>query len=102
MSEFKGVVTHIGYEEKFGEKFSKQVVRLEEVSDKEYPASLVVDFNNDKRDLIKQFVVGDVITAYINFKTNESKKEPGKFFNSIICRKVKNDKPAEASWDLPF
>lgn len=101
MSEFKGVVTHIGYEEKFGEKFSKQAVRLEEVSDKEYPASIVVDFNNDKRDLIKQFAVGDVITAFINFKTNESKKEPGRFFTSITCRKVKNDKPADDA-DLPF
>jgi hypothetical protein len=73
--EFTGVVTHIGEKETFGETFTKRSVRLEEVGDKQYPASICVDFANKMLEHADKLKTGDIITASLNFKTNESKKD---------------------------
>ena len=74
--EFTGVITHKGQKEVFGENFAKIDLRLEEVGDKQYPQSIVVTFANKMLEQAEKLNEGDIITASLNFRTNESKKEP--------------------------
>lgn len=74
--EFTGVITHKGQKETFGENFSKIDMRLEEIGDKQYPQSIVVTFANKMLEHAEELKEGDIITASLNFRTNESKKDP--------------------------
>lgn len=88
--EFTGVITHKGQKETFNENFSKIDMRLEEVVDKQFPQSIVVTFANKMLEHAEKLNEGDIITAFLNFRTNESKKEAWKFFTSIGAWKVKS------------
>lgn len=88
MSSFKGRVTHIGEKESFGENFSKISVRVEEETDREFHQSICVDFSNKMLEKVKEIGVGDAIDMSLNYKTNESKTQPWKFFTNISCWKV--------------
>ena len=103
MSTFKGRVTHIGDVETFSENFSKQSVRLQEDTDRDYPQSIVVDFSNKMLEKSKELKEGDLIEVSLNFRTNESKKDAGKFFTSISAWKVDViEKAGQDDSDLPF
>lgn len=88
--EFTGIITHIWAKETFGESFTKVAVRLEETWDKQYPASVCIDFANKMLVELEKLKTGDIVTVSYNFRTNESKKEPWKFFNSISAWKMKS------------
>ena len=99
--EFYGKVIAITPIEKIGEKqLDKLSVVLEEVTDKEWKASMAVDLFGEKVNLIDGVKVGDNITAYLNFRANESKKEAGKYFNSISAWRI--DKEVEETGEKPF
>jgi hypothetical protein len=52
--QYTGKVTHIGAEEKIGEKETpKKTFVLEEITDREYPGSLAVDVRADKISLLE-------------------------------------------------
>ena len=86
--EFKGMVTHIGTKETFGENYTKISIRLEEVGDKQYPQSVAIDFRNKMLEQAEKLNVGDIVSVSYSLRSNESKKEAGKFFNSISAWKV--------------
>ena len=84
----------------------KQTVVLEEVTDREFKGGIAVDFFKEKTELLEGIRVGDVVTVYLNFRVNESKTQPGKFFNSVSCWKLERGEGsaqgAKSSDDLPF
>lgn len=94
--EFYGKVIAITPIEKIGEKQTEKLsVILEEVTDKEWKAGMAVDLFGEKVKLIDGVRVGDNITAHLNFKVNESKKEAGKYFNSISAWRIDKEQTDE-------
>ncbi len=108
--EFEGKISHILEVETIGENATpKQTVVLEEVTDREYPASLTVDFRRDKVELLANVSVGDVIKVWLNTRAREYN---GRWYNSIsawrmdiVSQASAGDAPAtvdEVDDDLPF
>ena len=88
---------------------------MEEETDREFKGGLAVDFFKEKTELLNGIKVGDLITVYINTRVNESKTQPGRYFNSITGWRLEQgagnggeSKPSsgkktkEANDDLPF
>lgn len=105
--QYQGTVKHIGPRETIGAgEIEKQTIVLEEISDREFKGSIAVDFFRDKINLLADVNIGDVITVHLNAKANESKNQPGRFFNSITCRRIEKGAAATSSTtsndDLPF
>ncbi len=79
--QFEGKITHILDVETIGENATpKQTVVLEEVTDREYPASITVDFRRDKVELLANISVGDVVKLWLNTRAREYN---GKWYNSV-------------------
>ena len=84
---------------------------LEEVSDKEYKSSLMIEFFKDKIELANGVNMGDTVKVYLNPRAKEYN---GKRYNGISCRKLdtiaqggsKGGAAAPAAYDdnedLPF
>ena len=109
--QYTGTVKFIWPKETIGvNDLEKQTIVLEEETDREFKGGLAVDFFKDKIELISNIKVGDVITVYINTRVNESKTQPGRYFNSITGWRLEQgasneNKPSakkEANDDLPF
>lgn len=70
---------------------------------------MAVDFFKEKTELLNEIKVGDLITVHINTRVNESKTQPGRYFNSITGWRLEQgagsgntNKKEEADDDLPF
>ncbi|HCB51671.1 TPA: hypothetical protein DEP21_03805 [Patescibacteria group bacterium] len=104
--QYQGIVKFIGQKETIGDNLEKQTVVLEENTDREFKGSLAVDFFRDKIQLLESVKVGDLITVHLNTRCNESKTQPGRYFNSITAWRVETgaqqSAPAQANDDLPF
>lgn len=103
--QYQGFVKVICPKETFGDNIEKQTIVLEENTDREYKGSIAVDFFRDKIGLLEGINEGDLITVYLNARANESKNQPGRWFNSITCRRLERSAPgasAGSSDDLPF
>lgn len=102
---YQGIVKFIGQKETIADGVDKQTIVLEENTDREFKWSLAVDFFRDKIQLIENIKVGDLITVYINTRSNESKNQPGRYFNSITGWRIDSGNqasPAQSEDDLPF
>lgn len=82
---------------------------MEEETDREFKGGLAVDFFKDKTELLSNVKIGDLVTVHINTRVNESKTQPGRYFNSITAWRLEagavSEKPAgkkENNDDLPF
>ena len=102
MNQFKGTVSFKGEAFAISDKLSKQTIVVTELGDAKYPATIAVDFVNDKMDMLKDIAVGDVVDMDLNFRANESKKQQGSFFNSISCRRLTKDAHMTDDSDKPF
>ena len=102
--QYQGFVKFIGPRETIGEGVEKQTIVLEENTDREFKGSIAVDFFRDKINLLSDVNTGDLITVHLNARANESRNQPGRWFNSITCRRVEKSStaPANSSDDLPF
>lgn len=103
--QYQGIVKFIGPKETISEGVDKQTIVLEENTDREYKGSIAVDFFRDKIALLNDINSGDLITVHLNCRANESKNQPGRYFNSITCWRVEKAAGATASAsgdDLPF
>lgn len=102
--QYTGFVKFIAPKETFGEGIEKQTIVLEENTDREFKGSIAVDFFRDKINLLSDVSEGDLITVHLNSRANESKNQPGRYFNSITCRRVEKSAGATSSSsdDLPF
>ncbi len=109
--DFTGKIIYKGKKETIGQNgFEKLSLVLEEISDKDYKSSLMIECFKEKIDLVADLKVGDTVKAYINPRAKEYN---GRRYNSISCRKVdvlsKGNGKAEAAEgdyndndDLPF
>ena len=107
MITFEGVIKFIGPEQTVGQKGLQKIsFILEENVDKEFKSSIAVDVLGEKVGLIKDFKVGDVVKAFLNFKANEYE---GKRFNRVSAWKIEGmggaavaSSSKEKTDDLPF
>lgn len=113
--DFTGKIINKGSRETIGQNgFEKLSMVLEEISDKDYKSSLMIEFFKEKIDLVESLKVGDVIKAYLNPRAKEYN---GRRYNSVSCRKIdvisqggwkaakaagKSDESYDDNDDLPF
>jgi len=116
--ELKGTIKIIGDEQTFGERgFRKREMVLTTLE--EYPQTILIEFIQDKCDLLDDVVTGQGVTVGINIRGREWVNPEGvtKYFNSIQGWKINVDAKAapapapelpleegddEESDDLPF
>ena len=105
--QYQGIVKVVGNKESIAEGVEKQTIVLEENTDREFKGSLAVDFFRDKIQLLDNVRVGDLITVQLNTRCNESKNQPGRYFNSITAWRIESGAQqgatgGKANDDLPF
>ncbi len=109
--QYTGTVKFIWPKETIGANaLEKQTIVLEEETDREFKGGLAVDFFKEKTELVSNLKIGDLITVYINTRVNESKTQPGRYFNSITGWRLeawagsesKGSSKKEDNDDLPF
>ncbi len=110
--QYTGTVKFIWPKEVIGvNSLEKQTIVLEEETDREFKWGLAVDFFKEKTELLNDIKIWDLITVYINTRVNESKTQPGRYFNSITGWRMEqgagsenkgNSKKEDSNDDLPF
>lgn len=84
MSEVQGTITVIGTTQEFGAKgFKKR--ELVVTTDEQYPQPIMVEFVQDKCELLDKFKVGQSVKVGVNLRGREWVNPQGetKYFNSI-------------------
>jgi hypothetical protein len=84
MSKLEGKIKVIGETKTFGEKgFRKRDLVI--TTEEQYPQSILVEFVQDKCDLLDKFKVGSDVAVGINIRGREWVNPQGetKYFNSI-------------------
>lgn len=70
--EFAGTITNLIPEELVGQnQLRKKAIVVEEITDREFKGSVIVDFYGDKCDLLNGFKVGDQVKVGLNFRARE-------------------------------
>ena len=111
--ELTGTVKLVGETATFGDKgFRKRELIV--TTEEQYPQHILVEFVQDKCDLLDTLKIGDVVTIGINLRGREWTNQEGvvKYFNSIQAWKVAKSEAAaepeietpeaEETEDLPF
>ena len=84
--DFTGKIIYKGKRETIGQNgMEKLSLVLEEISDKDYKSSLMIECFKDKIDMVENLGVGDTIKAYVNPRAREYN---GRWYNTVACRKV--------------
>ena len=100
--EFTWKITQILELESIGENWTpKQSIVVEEITERDYPASIVVDFWRDNTETISSFDVGDEVKVHLNSRAREYN---GRWYNSISgwkVEKVSSEDNSPSEW-LPF
>lgn len=79
--EYAGIIINLIPEELVGQKqLRKKAIVVEEISDREFKGSVVVDFYGDKCDLLNGFKAWDQVKVGLNFRAREYN---GKRYNGI-------------------
>ena len=104
-----GTITNLLKEELVGaNQLRKRSVVVEEITDRDYKGSIVVDFYKEKCDVLNNFKVGDTVKVWLNFRANEYN---WKWYNSVSWWSINaessstpNATPPKNSYedDLPF
>ena len=81
--EITGTIKKIDEAKTFGSGFRKREVVV--TTDEQYPQFLLVEFTQDKCDLLNNYNVGDTVKISINLRGREwvSPQNETKYFNSI-------------------
>lgn len=79
----------------------KRTVVLEQHTDSPYKDTIAVDLLKEKTTIIDMFHVGDVITMFLNFKTNYSTTSQ-RYFNSIYGWRIEPILIHHEDDDMPF
>ena len=99
--ELQGKIKMIGKTETFGEKsFRKRELVI--TTDEQYPQHILIEFVQDKTDLLDSFKVGEDVKIGINVRGREwiNPKGETKYFNSIQgwnINKTASDKLVEGA-----
>jgi len=100
--EVQGKVKMIGETQTFGEKgFRKR--ELVVTTDEQYPQSIMIEFVQDKTDLLNSYQVGQTVKVSINLRGREWVNPQGetKYFNSIQGWRIENLQPEAESGVMP-
>ena len=86
--EVKGKVKYISQDIKVGESFTKR--ELVVTTDEQYPQHILINFVQDKVDLLDKLTIGQDITVGVNLRGREWTDPNGiiKYFNDIQGWKV--------------
>jgi hypothetical protein len=81
--ELTGAIKKIGEAQTFGSGFKKRELVI--TTDEQYPQFLMIEFTQDKCDLLNNFNIGESVKVYINLRGREWVSPQGetKYFNSI-------------------
>lgn len=100
--EVIGKIKLIGETQTFGSNgFRKR--ELVVTTDEQYPQMLMIEFIQDKVDLLNSYVVGQDVKVSINLRGREWINPQGeaKYFNSIQGWRIENLSQATSSQELP-
>uniref|UniRef100_UPI00404AFDB2 DUF3127 domain-containing protein n=1 Tax=Flavobacterium sp. TaxID=239 RepID=UPI00404AFDB2 len=81
--EISGKIKVLNQEQQISPSFKKREVVVS--TDEQYPQSILIEFIQDKTDLLNNFMVGDPVKIAINLRGREWTSPQGeiKYFNSI-------------------
>ncbi len=99
--EVQGKIKHIGQTQTIGNNgFRKR--ELVVTTEEQYPQHLLVEFIQDKTDLLNNYAVGQAVKVSINLRGREWTNPQGetKYFNSIQGWRIQNLSETNAP-DLP-
>jgi len=101
--EVQGKIKVIGETQEFGSNgFRKREVVV--TTTEQYPQSIMIEFVQDKTDLLNSYAVGQDVKISINLRGREWTNPQGevKYFNSIQGWRIENQEQAAAgSLDMP-
>lgn len=100
--EVQGKIKKIGETQTFGEKgFRKREVVI--TTEEQYPQHIMVEFVQDKCDLLNSYNVGQDVKISINLRGREWTNPQGevKYFNSIQGWRIENLQSAENNANIP-
>ena len=100
--EVQGRIKLIGETQTFGNNgFRKREVVV--TTEEQYPQHLMIEFVQDKTDLLNTFQVGQQVKISINLRGREWVNPQGetKYFNAIQGWRIENLETANASGDIP-
>lgn len=92
--ELTGKIEKIGNVQEISASFKKRelVIRTEE----QYPQPLLIEFTQDKTDLLNNFNLGDRVSVSINIRGREWRRSPQdemKYFVSLQGWRIQADQP---------
>ncbi len=98
--EVVGKIKVVNAENLVSEKYKKREVVV--VTDEQYPQSIIVEFAQDKCDLLNNYKAGDSVKVYINLRGREWVNPEGisKYFNTIQGWRIEKhliEEPVESS-----
>lgn len=100
--EVQGKIKVIGETQTFGSNgFRKREVVI--TTEEQYPQSIMIEFVQDKTDLLNSCAVGQNVKISINLRGREWTNPQGevKYFNSIQGWRIENQEQAAVSPDMP-
>jgi uncharacterized protein Veg len=100
--EIQGKIKLVGETQTFGNNgFRKREVVI--TTEEQYPQHLMVEFVQDKTDLLNNYEVGQMVKISINLRGREWTNPQGevKYFNSIQGWRIENLQAEQAGGDIP-
>ncbi|WP_455168597.1 DUF3127 domain-containing protein [Aegicerativicinus sediminis] len=100
--EVQGRIKKIGETQTFGSNgFRKREIVI--VTEEQYPQPLMVEFVQDKTDLLNNYSEGQMVKVSINLRGREWQSPQGeiKYFNSIQGWRIESLQPESSSPDMP-
>lgn len=100
--EIQGRIKKIGETQTFGSNgFRKREIVI--VTEEQYPQPLMVEFVQDKTDLLNNYSEGQMVKISINLRGREWQSPQGeiKYFNSIQGWRIENLQAQASSTDMP-
>jgi len=94
--QIEGKVKYIGTEQQVSAAFQKR--ELVVTTDEQYPQHILIEFTQDKCDLLNYYKVGQEVKVSINIRGREWTNPQGetKYFNSIQGWRIEKGERADA------
>jgi len=100
--EIQGKIKLVGETQTFGNNgFRKREVVI--TTEEQYPQHIMVEFVQDKADLLNSYQVGQMVKISINLRGREWTNPQGevKYFNSIQGWRIENLQAEQGGGDIP-
>ena len=99
--EVSGRVKVIGADQQISASFKKREIVV--TTDEQYPQVIMVEFTQDKTDLLNNYAVGDEVKISINLRGREWVNPQGetKYFNSIQGWRIEKMTQAQGQEQAP-